>query len=63
MVLLCNRDRPGLQVFYDVDRLRARWRQIMPILDIVEEAHDYQAAVVLQKSTSSNVHSTHKTPE
>ena len=42
---------PISQVFHDVNHLRSRWGRIMSVLDVVEEAHDYQAAVVLRKTT------------
>jgi SAM-dependent methyltransferase len=40
---------PYSQVFYDIDQLRMHWGQIMSVVDVVEEAHDHQAAVVLRK--------------
>ena len=40
---------PFSQVFYDVASLERRWGRVMPVLAVVEEAHDHQAAVVMRK--------------
>ena len=42
---------PLSQVFYDVPTLERRWGRVMPVLAVVEQAHDHQAAVVMRKRT------------
>jgi SAM-dependent methyltransferase len=40
---------PHSQVFYDIDNLVNRWSAILEVVSTTEEAHDYQAAVMLRK--------------
>lgn len=40
---------PDSQVFYDADGIAERWSRLLDVASVTEEAHDYQAAIVLQK--------------
>jgi SAM-dependent methyltransferase len=40
---------PISQVFYDADGIAGRWSHLCSVVSVTEEAHDYQAAVVLRK--------------
>ncbi|MBR1157441.1 class I SAM-dependent methyltransferase [Bradyrhizobium sp. JYMT SZCCT0428] len=46
---------PFSQVFYDVPSLERRWGRVMPVLAVVEKAHDHQAAVVMRKRAATRI--------